>query len=123
MKVKDTFDLNSLEWSNPVEVQTKNGLRHLQKAEPTEDFWGAWKSSKELLRGAGISLSKDRVTQKWEVCWWRIDVEGNERRAKVEEASRAEDADIDIPCPEGLAYLGYQKAGILYALRVFGDIE
>jgi SWI/SNF-related matrix-associated actin-dependent regulator 1 of chromatin subfamily A len=32
------------------------------------------------------------------------------------EASRAQDADIEIPCPEGLAFLGYQKAGIAYAL-------
>lgn len=31
-------------------------------------------------------------------------------------ASRATDADIDLPRPEGLNYLGYQKAGIAYAL-------
>lgn len=31
-------------------------------------------------------------------------------------ASRAADADIDIPCPEGLAYFGFQRAGIAYAL-------
>ena len=123
MKVKDTFDLNSLEWGEPREVQTKKGLRHLQKASPTEEFWEAWRGSKELLRDAGISLSKDNVTNKWEVCWWKIDEEGNERRSEVEEASRAEDADIDIPCPEGLAYLPYQRAGIAAALRIFGDIE
>lgn len=38
------------------------------------------------------------------------------------EASRATDADADIPCPAGLSYLGYQRAGILFALRVFGDL-
>lgn len=47
-----------------------------------------------------------------------------ERSATVE-ASRAATADIDIPCPEGLAYLPYQRAGINYALRrpnvLFGD--
>jgi SWI/SNF-related matrix-associated actin-dependent regulator 1 of chromatin subfamily A len=41
------------------------------------------------------------------------------------EASRAEDADIEIPCPEGLAYLPYQRAGIAFAMRhnsvLFGD--
>lgn len=38
-------------------------------------------------------------------------------------ASRQADAPagVDLPCPEGLTYLPYQKAGILYALRVFGD--
>lgn len=30
-------------------------------------------------------------------------------------ASRATDADVDIPCPEGLAYLPFQRAGIAFA--------
>lgn len=43
----------------------------------------------------------------------------NTLTAKAEaviEMSRAEDADIDIPAPEGLAYLPFQKAGIQYAV-------
>lgn len=31
-------------------------------------------------------------------------------------ASKAVDSDIDIPCPEGYAYLPYQRAGIAYTL-------
>lgn len=31
------------------------------------------------------------------------------------EASRATDSDVKIPCPKGLAYLPYQRAGIVYA--------
>lgn len=31
------------------------------------------------------------------------------------EASRAKDADVNIPCNEGMEYLGFQKAGIHYA--------
>jgi SWI/SNF-related matrix-associated actin-dependent regulator 1 of chromatin subfamily A len=42
---------------------------------------------------------------------------------KAVDASRATDAEIDIPCPAGLAFLPYQKAGIAYALRIFGDIK
>jgi SWI/SNF-related matrix-associated actin-dependent regulator 1 of chromatin subfamily A len=37
-------------------------------------------------------------------------------------ASHATDAAIEIPVPQGLEYLPYQKAGIAYALRVFGDL-
>ena len=33
-----------------------------------------------------------------------------------EDASRAVDCDLEIPCPEGLAFLGYQRAGIAFAL-------
>ena len=35
------------------------------------------------------------------------------------ETSRSVDADIEIPVPAGLSYLGYQKGGINYALRQF----
>ena len=41
------------------------------------------------------------------------------------EASRAADADVELPCPAGLAYLPFQRAGIAAALRrprvLFGD--
>lgn len=33
------------------------------------------------------------------------------------EASRATDADLDIPCPPGKAYMGFQRAGIAYAME------
>jgi len=39
------------------------------------------------------------------------------------DASRADDAEIDIPKPDGLEYLGYQKAGIKYALIKFGLLK
>lgn len=46
-------------------------------------------------------------------------------RAATVEASRAATCDITVPCPEGLAYLPYQVAGINCALRhpstLFGD--
>lgn len=46
-------------------------------------------------------------------------------RAQAVEDSRASNCDIDIPRPEGLDYLPYQKAGINYALThpsvLFGD--
>jgi SWI/SNF-related matrix-associated actin-dependent regulator 1 of chromatin subfamily A len=38
------------------------------------------------------------------------------QRAAAVAASRAADYDGDLPCPEGLAYLPYQRAGIAYAL-------
>jgi SNF2 family DNA or RNA helicase len=37
--------------------------------------------------------------------------------AKQVEASKAVDADVDIPRPAGCEYLGYQKAGISYAMQ------
>lgn len=40
-----------------------------------------------------------------------------ERISASVEASRAVDADIEIPSPQGLNYLGYQKGGIAYAMK------
>lgn len=67
-------------------------------------------------------------------CWWTEDAEvgvaiagGNDkvialakaRQDRQESAialSRATKASVEIPCPDGLMYLPYQKAGIAYAL-------
>jgi SWI/SNF-related matrix-associated actin-dependent regulator 1 of chromatin subfamily A len=48
-----------------------------------------------------------------EIAAFVADREHAEERA---EASRATSADIDVPCPDGLAYLPFQLAGIRYAL-------
>lgn len=51
-------------------------------------------------------------------------VEGREA-AKAAQASRAVDADVELACPEGLAYMPFQRAGIAFALArrgvLFGD--
>jgi SWI/SNF-related matrix-associated actin-dependent regulator 1 of chromatin subfamily A len=47
--------------------------------------------------------------------------EGKEVLAAVE-ASRATDAVIEAPAPEGLSYLPYQRAGISYALNRAGSL-
>ena len=45
------------------------------------------------------------------------------RTSKSKDASRAADCNIEIPAPEGLNYLPFQKAGISFALNVFGDLD
>lgn len=42
-------------------------------------------------------------------------------QAKADQASRATDADVDIPTPNGCAFLPYQKAGIAWMLSRFAD--
>lgn len=41
----------------------------------------------------------------------------HENRQVAVDASRAVDADIDIPCPEGMAYMPFQRAGVAYAME------
>ena len=42
------------------------------------------------------------------------------QQAQTVAASRATGADVEIPAPEGLAYLPFQRAGIVFCLDRFG---
>lgn len=112
-------------WSAPKETQTKFGAKLLRKAQPTEKFWTAWRSSKEQLKSAGVSCSRNNSGD-WELCWWLpITAEMQAERKQAVEASRAAAADISLPHPDGYDYMPFQKAGIKYALDrknvLFGD--
>lgn len=111
-----------LDWSAPKRVQTKLGDRILRKAQPTDDFRAAFGSSKnpgpayQQFRALGIGWSKDQDGT-WCICWWQqIPQEEREHAAKMVEASRATDAQVDLPRPDGLNYMPFQRAGIAFAL-------
>jgi len=107
-----------LAWSQAKEIQTKNGPRLLSKARPDSAFWDLWRSEKDALKAGGISVGKSMDDGDWEVCWWQPISEAvqNERREAIEQ-SRAVAAEIDLPHPDGLDYMPFQKAGIRYALE------
>ncbi|MHC1623152.1 MAG: DEAD/DEAH box helicase [Candidatus Methanospirareceae archaeon] len=112
MRIEELID-----WGEAKRVNTKKGPRNLRKAEPNQNFWSAWKQSKAELKAAGVSVGKHYKTGKWEVCWWMpISSEEQQQTQESIAASKATDADIAIPSPEGLEYLPYQKAGIAYAM-------
>jgi len=103
-------------WSEPKRVETRQGPRMLRTARPTSDFWGAWKADKASLKAAGVSCGKNQGGE-WEARWWLpLDAEEQQRIDEAQQASRATDADIDIPHPDGLEYLPFQRAGIAYCL-------
>jgi SWI/SNF-related matrix-associated actin-dependent regulator 1 of chromatin subfamily A len=104
-------------WSKAKEVQTKNGPRMLRKAAVTEAFSAAWKTRKEELKTAGASFTKNNQTGEWELAWWmQIDEATKAKRAESISLSRATAADVELPHPEGMDYMPFQEAGILYAL-------
>jgi len=57
-----------LSWSEPREINTRVGIRYIATAEPTREFWSAWKSDKEGIKAAGISVNKPGGN--WEVTRW-----------------------------------------------------
>jgi hypothetical protein len=51
----------------------------------------------------------------------QLDSHLSERNEALEQ-SHATNAEIDIPIPDGLELLPFQKAGVRFALRVFGEL-
>jgi len=135
--ITTSIDLTTLlPWSAPERKKLKDGsLRDLRLAPipPREEatgaaFWDLWKKKKEELKAAGLSVKP--ITQDlkaWEALWWAPIPEAEQRKvveAKKEAvaASWAADAVVDLPRPEGLEYLGYQKAGISFGLSRPGTL-
>lgn len=126
-RIDEAFIEGLCAWGKPKRVETKRGPRDLRKAQPTEQFHAAWSEHRLELKDLGVSWSRDRNDQ-WELCWWQKPEGADEIVAKREAskaASSAVSADLEVPCPPGLSYLPFQRAGIAYALArtntLFGD--
>jgi superfamily II DNA or RNA helicase len=63
------------EWSAPVQLNTKRGLRLVRKAPVSSEFWEIYKHDRELCKkimaDAGISIGKFRDL--WQLTWWSDD--------------------------------------------------
>jgi superfamily II DNA or RNA helicase len=63
------------EWSAPVQLNTKRGLRLVRKAPVSSEFWDIYKHDRELCKkimaDAGISIGKFRDL--WQLTWWSDD--------------------------------------------------
>lgn len=116
---------NLLPWGPPTRVFTKRGERQLRKAEPDARFWILWESRRAELSAAGVVPGKKFKggPNDWEICWWQaMTAEEAAKQEAAKAASKAVDADVEIPAPDGLAYLGYQKAGVAFALARPGTL-
>ena len=87
--------------------------RTVRSAPATPEFWELWRASKDDLKALGYGVSK--YQGQWQVSEWTTP-DPDEVAANVV-ASRAADAAIDIPCPDGEEYRPFQRAGIAYALE------
>lgn len=116
-----TIDFESLaQWSPPKLIETKRGWKNLRTGAITDNFWHLWRSNKTELSAAGISCRKNDKNGQWEATWWMDPPGGlNEKLQENLKASQAADSNVEFPRPEGLEYLGYQKAGIAFALNIF----
>jgi SWI/SNF-related matrix-associated actin-dependent regulator 1 of chromatin subfamily A len=110
-----------LKFSAPKIVMTKYGEREVRSAQPTEEFWSAWRAGKDALKAAGFGVGKAYDGSGWEVSLWAKTM-SSEARQEASEASRATDAVVDVPVPAGQALMPFQRAGIAYALKREGAL-
>jgi SWI/SNF-related matrix-associated actin-dependent regulator 1 of chromatin subfamily A len=116
-----------LAFSKPKIVMTKFGERQLCTAPITEKikdkWWEVWNSRKPLLKAAGFGCGKNNFDGegRWEVTHWVSTMSAVDRE-QAAAASRATDAAIEIPIPEGLALMPFQKAGVAYAMPRAGTL-
>jgi superfamily II DNA or RNA helicase len=104
----------TVEWSHPIQLNTKRGPRLLKKAPITQAFWKVYGEDKELFKkqmaDAGINLGKFR--EEWQLTHWSTEdlkfkqIIGNDN---VEEAVAELDL-IPLLHPEGL--FEYQQTSV-----------
>lgn len=109
-----------LRFGKPRIVMTRRGEREVRSAAATEEFWTAWREDKEGLKSRGYSAAKTDNGE-WQVSLWAETMTVDARRAALE-ASRAQDAAVDVPVPEGIKLMPFQRAGIAYALAREGTL-
>lgn len=101
-----------LTWSEPREIPRLN--KTVRNAEPTDAFRALWRDNQAELKQRGIGWSEwPKGSGKWQVSWWQ-DVSQTvlEQRQASAELSRAATSSFEPPCPAGLGFYPFQKAGI-----------
>lgn len=124
-KTMNTIDISTaFAWGKPKEIATKRGPRLLLKAPVSTESDRFWHSHRSECVAAGVTLSEwPPGSGKWSFSWFReIPPEVVQARAISREESHAKDAEIDLPRPPGLDYMGFQRAGIRYALKRKGTL-
>jgi len=115
-----------LPWGAPKKVRLQDGTDRILRTAFTvpASFWDAWKQNKEALRAAGVAPKRES-NGAWIVNLWQhpdpVAAKADQaKRAVVADASRATEANLNIPRPAGLDYLPFQKAGIAFILKAWG---
>lgn len=111
--------LGALKWSVPVERMTRNGPRLISQAKANDLVFTLWREEQTDLRLLGYSLGEWPVgSGKWNLSRFeKVPEKVIVQRESAKAMSRATDADINVPVPEGLSYLGYQRAGIAFGFE------
>lgn len=113
---------SAFQWGKAEEKSTKRGPRIMRKAPHTPEAHAFYKANRNELAAAGIMYGEWPINSgKFSFTWFQeIPQEVIAERQANREASRAVDADVELIRPDGLEYMGFQKAGIKWMLNKSG---
>ena len=114
--------IQMMDWSHPVQLNTKRGVRMVRKSPIGKTFWDVYREDKELCKkimaDAGITLGKFRDL--WELTWWSDD-ELKFRQIivsdNVEEQAEPEEEIILPPLLHDSILFEYQKTSVQLGVR------
>ena len=106
-------------WGPATEVATKRGPRMKLSCPVTPELERYYSRNRGELSALGVTFGEwPKGSGKFSFTWWQEIPEAvKQERERLKEASRAVDAEIELPAPPGLSYMGFQRAGIRYILE------
>jgi superfamily II DNA or RNA helicase len=120
MSIQEAIQL--ADWSHPVQLNTKRGIRMVKKSPIGKEFWDVYREDKELCKKimgeAGITLGKFRDL--WELTWWSDEqlkfrqIIGNDN---LEEPAEPEEEIILPPLMHDSVLFEYQKTSVQLGVR------
>jgi hypothetical protein len=109
-----TIDIEMLtQWSDPYIIDTKNGPTLVRKGRVTDEFWRIYKTEKDQLRRAGISVSKYNGV--WGLTWW---LEGG---MTAPEVVKKDETDENLPQINEAGLLEWQIKPTARLYKIFKD--
>ena len=111
--------LSTVEFSHPMQLNTKKGVRLLKKAPLEKAFWDIYREDKELFKEqmseCGMSISKYR--DEWSLTWWsdadlkfKSPIIGNDKEEPAEEI-------VLPPLLNDSILFDYQKTSVQLGVR------
>jgi SWI/SNF-related matrix-associated actin-dependent regulator 1 of chromatin subfamily A len=118
-----------LNWQDLGIRPTPLGTRRVMVADPTEDFWKAWRKHKNWFqeRGVFVKMKPHRLQpqgpgarKEFDVHWYVAIPETPTDRMR-REASRSESSSFRFPVPNGIVPYPYQRAGVEFMFQHADD--
>jgi hypothetical protein len=117
----------TFQWSEPKLIPTGQGERRVRttKVGPEHPFWRKiWQDPRRQRIMLSLGITVSNVAKGHELMWFsNLTEQELQKREQSQEMSRATEANIEVPTPEGRTFRPYQLAGIAFTLHRIGALK